>query len=167
MNSFTHSYIHKSDSQLVTESLSEKVTYRDATHLKLKHIWCSYLKPPPRRTCNARMDLSFSTILSRKQKAIISETFKHRVASADYFVPQSGCMYVSIIPGKKSASWQLVAVFMGLNTMQSEKNDGKLRKSTQNQRKYSSNRQGIFFAGVFGFFSRYGIYLCIYMTHVY
>ena len=48
-----------------------------------------------------------------------------------------------IIHGEKSASWQLVAVVVGLKTMQSgKKNDAKLPKSTQNERKNSPYQQG-------------------------
>ena len=36
-----------------------------------------------------------------------------------------------IIPGKKSASWQLVAVVLGLKTMPRGKNDAKWPKTTQ------------------------------------
>ena len=46
-------------------------------------------------------------------------------------------IYIYILPGKDSASWQLVAVVMGLKTMQRGKNDVKLPKSTQNQSKNS------------------------------
>ena len=37
-------------------------------------------------------------------------------------------MYVHIIPGKKSASWQLVSVVIGLKTMQSGKKERKIAK---------------------------------------
>ena len=49
---------------------------------------------------------------------------------------------ICIIPGKKSASWQLVAIVIGPKTMQGGKNDVKLPKLTQNQRKNSSYQQG-------------------------
>ena len=60
-----------------------------------------------------------------------------------------------IIPGKESASWQLVAVVMGLKTMQSGKNDVKLSKSTQNQRKIRLiSKENFMVAVVFEIFSR-------------
>ena len=49
-------------------------------------------------------------------------------------------VHIYIIPGKKSASWQPVAVVMGLRRCKAPKNDVKLLKSTQNQRKNSPKR---------------------------
>ena len=53
-------------------------------------------------------------------------------------------IYISVIPGKKSASWQLVAVVLGLKTMprgkkrrKASKYDVKWPKPSQNQRRNS------------------------------
>ena len=69
-------------------------------------------------------------------------------------------MYKYVTPRKKSASWQLVAVVRGLKRCKVAKNDVKLPKSTQNQRKNSPYQQGYFFfvAVVFEFFSRYDVH---------
>ena len=49
---------------------------------------------------------------------------------------------INIIPGKKSASWQLVAIVMVKNDAKWSKNDVKLPKSNQNERKNLPYRQG-------------------------
>ena len=55
-------------------------------------------------------------------------------------------MYILyIIPGKDSASWQLVAVVMGLKTMQSGKKQRNIAKINPNQSKNSPKPEGKFF----------------------
>ena len=55
-------------------------------------------------------------------------------------------MYILyIIPGKDSASWQLIAVVMGLKTMQSGKKQRNIAKINPNQSKNSPKPEGKFF----------------------
>ena len=71
------------------------------------------------------------------------------------------CTFMYIIPGKKSASWQLVAVVLGA------KNDAKWQKPTwnfQNQAKIKGNirlisKNSFLVAVVFEIFSRYDVHM--------
>ena len=81
----------------------------------------------------SRLDTFFSIVFSSKNRSI--------------YLRLSVCQYVSmyvflsfplyIIPGKKSAYWQLVAVVKGTKTMQSGQKQRKLPKKPQSQRKNS------------------------------
>ena len=65
-----------------------------------------------------------------------------------------------IIPGKKSASWQLVAVLMGQKTMQSGKKRRKIAKINPKSKEKFALSARIFFlvAVVFEIFSRYDVH---------
>ena len=70
-----------------------------------------------------------------------------------------------IIHGEKSASWQLVAVVVGLKTMQSGK---KTTQNCKNQPKIKRKirlieKDNFLVAVVFEFFSRYNLYIYVYI----
>ena len=63
----------------------------------------------------------------------------------EIYMLNSENIYVYIIPGKKVASWQLVAVVMGLKTMQSGKKRRKIAKiNPKSKEKIAQYRQGYF-----------------------